>query len=60
MSVFKKILSKKGLKKFDQSESWKIEFPCRHQNYIPFESACSTDFKTVLGFKIDYVVLEKF
>ena len=39
-------------KNFDQSESWKIEFHCRHQHYIPFKSACSTEFKNVLGSKI--------
>ena len=47
-------------KKFDQSESWKNEFYFRHQNYIPFESTCFTEFKTGLGLKISYVVLEKF
>ena len=47
-------------KNFYQSESWKIEFHCRHQNYVPFESVCSTAFKTDLGLKIAYVVLEKF
>ena len=55
-----KKFEKKMPKKFDQSESWKIEFHFRHENYIPFEIACSTEFKTVLGLKISYVVLEKF
>ena len=30
------------------------------KDYIEFESACFTEFKTVLGLKIGYVVLEKF
>ena len=48
-------------KNFDQSDSWKIIFHCRHLNiYISFESACSTDFKTGLSLKIVYEVLEKF
>ena len=47
-------------KNFDQSESWKIEFHCRHQNYILFERACSTELKTGLDLKIGCVVLEKF
>ena len=55
-----KKFEKKMPKKFDQSESWKIEFHCRHQHYIPFKSACSTEFKTILGLKIGCVVLEKF
>ena len=60
ISVFKKFWAKKIPKNFDQSESWKIKFHFRYQNYILFESACSTEFKTGLGFKIGYVVLEKF
>ena len=58
---YSKIFSKKKMpKNFDQSESWKNEFYFRHQNYIPFESTCFTEFKTGLGLKISYVVLEKF
>ena len=49
---------KKMPKNFDQSESWKIKFH-RHQKYVPFESTCSIEFKTGLGLKIGYVVLEK-
>ena len=47
-------------KNFDQSESWKIKFRCRYQTYVPFESTWSIEFKTGLGLKISYVVLEKF
>ena len=43
-------------KNFDQSESWKIKFHFRRQ----FETSGSTEFKTGLGFKCGYVVLETF
>ena len=42
----KNFYQKEWQKNFDYLESWKIEFHCRHQNYISFQSACSTEFKT--------------
>ena len=60
LSKFKTILSKKMAKNFDQSECWKIKFHFKHEKYVPFESTRSIEFKPVLGFKIGYVVLEKF
>ena len=47
-------------KNFDQSEAWKIEVHRSHQDYISFESACSSEFKNGLGLKIGWVIFEKF
>ena len=48
------------VKNFDQPESLKIKFHCRHQKYVPFESTSSIKLKTGLSVKIAYIVLEKF
>ena len=47
-----KIVSKKMPKNFDLSVSWRIKFNRSYEKYVPFESACFTEFKTDLGLKI--------